>query len=95
MIAAIARAGSAEITAEKSRSQELAIAPSPAPPEGRLLTLKQCRELGQVSRWTVWNWCNKGDLRTVEIGGVTRIRESDWLAFLQRHAKGNAEASHQ
>jgi predicted DNA-binding transcriptional regulator AlpA len=74
-------------------AQELAIAQAPAPPDGQLLTLKQCRELAQVSRWTVWNWCTKGDLRTVEIGGVTRIRESDWLKFLEGHVKGGTEAS--
>jgi cell division inhibitor SulA len=70
---------------EKSVSQELVIAQALAPLDGQLLTLAQIRELGQVSRWTVWSWC-KGGLKTVHIGGVVRVRREDWNAFLEDHA---------
>jgi excisionase family DNA binding protein len=56
-----------------------------------LLTLKQVAELAGASRWTIWRWCAECGLRTVKIGGVTRIRERDWIAFLDRHAGAATE----
>jgi predicted DNA-binding transcriptional regulator AlpA len=64
--------------------------PSPRPPPTpgateRLLTLADCRQAAQVTRWTIWRWINEEGLRVVKIGKVTRVRESDWQAFLCRH----------
>jgi predicted DNA-binding transcriptional regulator AlpA len=59
-----------------------------APATEKLLTLTDCRTAAQCSRWAVWNWIKTGKLRAVQIGGVVRVRESDWLAFLERHTTG-------
>ena len=42
-----------------------------------------------VSRATVWRWTTERGLKVVSIGSVTRIRESDLLAFIARHEKGD------
>jgi excisionase family DNA binding protein len=60
-------------------------------PVERLLTLADCREAAQVTRWTLWRWIQEEGLRAVKIGGVTRIRESDWQRFLEKHTGSNGE----
>ena len=42
------------------------------------------KQLG-VSRSTLWRWIAERGLFVIRVGGVTRIRESDLLAFLERH----------
>jgi excisionase family DNA binding protein len=49
------------------------------------LTLADLAKMFCVSRSTVWRWHAERGLRVVTVGGVTRIRESDLQAFLERH----------
>ena len=56
-------------------------------PTEKLLTLQDVATAGQVSRWTVWRWHTAEGLRVVKIGGVARVRESDWAAFVARHVE--------
>lgn len=51
----------------------------------RFLTLSQVRAMLNVSRATLWRWQTEHGLKFVRVGNVTRIRESDLNAFLQRH----------
>jgi hypothetical protein len=52
-----------------------------------MLTLKELRETARVSRATAWRWRQVHGLPVVQIGGVTRVRRTDWLAFIQNHRK--------
>ena len=51
----------------------------------RFLKLKDVQNLLGVSRSTVWRWHAERGLKVVTVGAVTRIRESDLQAFLERH----------
>ncbi len=66
-----------------------------APQPERLFTLQQIQMAGSFSRSTLFRLRHGGGLRVVTVGGVTRIREADWLKFLDRHATaapgGNGE----
>ena len=55
--------------------------------EERFLKLKDVQCRFGVSRSTVWRWHAERGLRVVSVGGVTRIRESDLQAFVERHLK--------
>ena len=56
--------------------------------QDRYLTLKEVREMFNVSRSTIWRWQADRGLRVVSIGGVSRIRESDLNNFLGKHDCG-------
>ena len=58
---------------------------------GRFLKLSEVQEMMGVSRSTVWRWTAENGLKVVRIGNVTRIRESDLEAFLNRHETSGAE----
>ncbi len=51
----------------------------------RFLTISEGRKLANVSRTTFWRWCNERGLTVVRVGRVTRIRETDLMAFLKRY----------
>lgn len=51
----------------------------------RFLKLAEVQAMFSVSRSTVWRWHAERGLKVVTIGAVTRIRERDLQAFLQRH----------
>jgi len=53
--------------------------------QDRFLKLSEVRQMLAVSRSTLWRWTTENGLKVVKIGDVTRIRESDLLAFLKRH----------
>jgi excisionase family DNA binding protein len=55
--------------------------------EERFFKFKEVQERFAVSRSTLWRWTAERGLRVVSVGGVTRIRESDLQAFLERHLK--------
>jgi excisionase family DNA binding protein len=55
------------------------------PMSERFLTLREVQERLEVSRQTLWRWQAERGLKTVRIGGVVRIRESDLEAFLKCH----------
>ncbi len=55
--------------------------------EERFFKFKEIQERFAVSRSTVWRWHAERGLRVVNIGGVTRIRESDLQTFIERHLK--------
>lgn len=55
----------------------------------RLLTLEEIRTMASTSRSTVWRWTVEQGLKTVRIGGLVRVRESDWNAFLAKHTAEN------
>jgi predicted DNA-binding transcriptional regulator AlpA len=54
------------------------------PQPERLFTLQQIQQAGGLSRSTLYRLRHGGGLRTITVGGVTRVRESDWLRFLER-----------
>ncbi len=59
-------------------------------PTEKLLTLKEIEELARVSRPTVYRWRHEHGLKMFRVGGCVRVRESDWLRFLERNAEGSA-----
>lgn len=63
---------------------------NPEPIE-RLYTLDEIREVGKASRATVYRWRKERGLRVVRVGGIVRVKESDWLRFLERHTEANCE----
>ena len=55
------------------------------PATERFLTIKDvCKRLN-VSRTSVWRILHEHGLRAVRVGGITRIREHDLEAWLERH----------
>jgi predicted DNA-binding transcriptional regulator AlpA len=56
------------------------------PQPERLFTLEQIQKAGGFSRSTLYRLRHGGGLRTITVGGVTRVRESDWQQFLERNA---------
>lgn len=62
-----------------------------APQPERLFTLAQIAAAGGFSRSTLYRLRHGGGLRVVTVGGVTRVRERDWLAFLDKHATAATE----
>ena len=51
----------------------------------RFLRLKDVQQMFNISRSTVWRWHAERGLKVLQVGNVTRIRESDLQAFLSRH----------
>jgi predicted DNA-binding transcriptional regulator AlpA len=60
-------------------------AESKNPQPERLFTLQQIEQAGGFSRSTLYRLRHGGGLRTITVGGVTRVRESDWQRFLERN----------
>lgn len=58
----------------------------------KFLTLSALRDMFDVSRATVHRWTERG-LRTVRVGNVVRVRESDLQAFIQKHEVMRTETS--
>lgn len=56
----------------------------------RFLKLCELARMFGVSRSTIWRWHAERGLKVVAIGGVTRVRETDLEAFLQRHEANGA-----
>jgi len=52
----------------------------------RLFTLPQIQTAGGFSRSTLYRLRHGGGLRTITVGGVVRVRESDWLAWLEKNS---------
>lgn len=52
----------------------------------RLFTLPQIQAASGFSRSTLYRLRHGGGLKTISIGGVTRVRESDWLAWLDKNS---------
>lgn len=62
----------------------------------RFLKLSEVQQMLGVSRSTVWRWSVEHGLKTLRVGNVTRLRESDLQAFLARHvSEGSVSASGQ
>jgi excisionase family DNA binding protein len=58
----------------------------------RLLTLKEIQDAAGVSRPTLYRWRHEHGLKMVRVGGCVRVRESDWLAWLEKHStSGNGD----
>lgn len=57
-------------------------------PTNQFLKLKEVQHLLGVSRTTLWRWYTERGLPVVTIGNVTRVRESDFQQFVERHVKG-------
>lgn len=60
--------------------------------EERFLRLKEVQQMLDVSRSTLWRWTAERGLKIVAVGAVTRIRESDLKAFLEKHESTAMEA---
>lgn len=56
------------------------------PQPERLFTLEQIQKAGGFSRSTLYRLRHGGGLRTITVGDVVRVRESDWQRFLERNA---------
>ena len=50
----------------------------------KLLSLNDCAEDAQVSTRTIRRMIKDGDLKAVRIGKQIRIKEADWLAYMNR-----------
>ena len=61
------------------------------PQPERLFTLAQIQAAGGFSRSTLYRLRHGGGLRVVTIDGLVRVREYDWLAFLDKHATAATE----
>ena len=59
----------------------------------RLLTIEQVAERLAVARRTVFRLIEKGDIRAVKIGRLTRIRESDLERYIAQLGEGNGSGS--
>lgn len=65
---------------------------APPPQPEKLFTLAQIQAAGGFSRSTLFRLRHTvGGLRVVSVGGVCRVRESDWQAWLDKHATGNGD----
>jgi len=51
------------------------------------LTLKEVTEILKVSRQTVYRWISSGELRSIKIGKLVRIRKKDLEKFLKNKEK--------
>ena len=71
----------------------LQVSPIPAaeqPKPEKLYTLAEIQAAGGFSRSTLYRLRHGGGLRTITVGGLTRVRESDWQRFIERHAAAGA-----
>ena len=75
-----------EKTNDDVRIETIAGTATLAPQPERLFTLTQIQAASGFSRSTLYRLRHGGGLRVVTVGGVCRVRESDWLAFLDKHA---------
>lgn len=62
-----------------------------APQPERLFTLAQIQVAGGFSRSTLFRLRHGGGLRVVTVGGLVRVRERDWLAWLDKNAAATIE----
>ena len=67
-----------------------ATAPTTPTPE-RLFTLEQIQAAGNFSRSTLYRLRHGGGLKTITIAGLVRVRERDWLAWLDKNAAATTE----
>jgi excisionase family DNA binding protein len=52
--------------------------------EDPLVPVKECaRQLGGVSRWTVYSWLAKGKLRRSKVGGRVMVRQSELMRLVR------------
>lgn len=61
------------------------------PTTERLFTLAQIQVAGGFSRSTLFRLRHGGGLRVVTVGGLVRVRERDWLAWLDKNAAATIE----
>jgi predicted DNA-binding transcriptional regulator AlpA len=71
---------------KEKHMKEEAQKPTDADP---LLTLMEVGAILKAGRTKVWRCCNEPDegkrLRTIKIGGLVRVRQSDLQDFINRH----------
>ena len=83
------------IEAIVATSAGIAAAATPTPTPERLFTLEQVQAAGNFSRSTLYRLRHGGGLKTITIAGLVRVRERDWLAWLDKNAttaiEGGAE----
>ena len=83
--------GSDPIAATAGRILKAATPTAPQPE--RLFTLAQIQAAGGFSRSSLYRLRHGGGLRVVTVGGLTRVRESDWQRFLDRYATATPAAT--
>jgi len=81
-------ATSARIHATQREAMAL---PAPQPHPERLFSLEQIQAAGCFSRSTLYRLRHGGGLRTITIAGLVRVRERDWLAWLDKNATAATE----
>jgi excisionase family DNA binding protein len=59
-----------------------------AEPKRLTLRMREVAVLTGVSVGTVKNWCSKGDLTSVRIGGVVLVKPEDLDQFVNDHREG-------
>ena len=79
------------ITAQLAPTPAATIPTPTAPTPERLFTLEQIQAAGGFSRSTLYRLRHGGGLRVVTVGGLVRVRESDWQRFLDRYATAAPE----
>ena len=58
--------------------------PLPAAATDEWLTLAEVAQMLKVSRTTIWR-CRREGLKVMRLGGLVRVRHSEFNAYLERH----------
>ncbi len=58
--------------------------PSPEATPDEWLTLAEVAQMLKVSRTTIWR-CRREGLKVMRLGGLVRVRRSEFNAYLERH----------
>ena len=61
-----------------------AFSPLPEAATGEWLTLAEVAQMLKVSRTTIWR-CRREGLKVMRLGGLVRVRRSEFNAYLERH----------
>ena len=56
--------------------------------QDRYMTFKEVCDMLQICRTTLWHWTHDRGLKTVKIGNMARIKESELQKFLAKHETG-------
>jgi len=61
-----------------------AFSPLPEAAQDEWLTLAEVAQTLKVSRTTIWR-CRREGLKVMRLGGLVRVRRSEFNAYLERH----------
>jgi excisionase family DNA binding protein len=61
--------------------------------QNALLNVKQVAQYLQLKESTIYSWAQDGKIPAIKIGRTWRFRRADLESWLERHLKGEGEAS--